>query len=70
MSIWYRLIGLFFLFVLIEEAIYYSWNRYLYGKDFGRRQKWKTRLLLVFSFFKRKEHIVIEHSEYEEKSSS
>ncbi|PLS07217.1 hypothetical protein [Neobacillus cucumis] len=60
---------LFLLFVILEEAIYYSWNRYLYGKNIEMRQKWKTRILNVRSLFRRKKQMVIQHSDQEKSSS-
>ncbi|ULT59144.1 hypothetical protein L1999_11730 [Neobacillus drentensis] len=69
MSVWYIITAAFFLFVVLEESIYYSWNRYVYGKNVERRGKWKHRWLVVLRLFKRNKRIVVE-TKNQEKSSS
>jgi len=69
MTVWIMIAVVFIIFVALEELIYYSWNRHVYGKNFKLRQKWKNRLFVVLAFFKRKKTIVIE-TKNQEKSSS
>lgn len=70
MSVWLIMTAAFFLFVVLEESIYYSWNRYVYGKNVEMRGKWKNRLLVVLRFFKRNKPIVVETNNQEKSSSS
>ena len=69
MSVWLMITAAFFLFVVLEESIYYSWNRYVYGKNMEMRRKWKNRLFVVLRFFKRTKPIVIETNNQEKSSS-
>lgn len=50
------MIGVWFcvLLLIMEESIYYFWNRYVYGPDYERRNKWKKRMMSIVSFFKKK----------------
>ncbi|MEH7094285.1 hypothetical protein [Neobacillus vireti] len=70
MSVWLIMTAAFFLFVVLEESIYYSWNRYVYGKNVEMRGKWKNRWLVVLRFFKRNKQIVVEATNQEKSSSS
>ncbi|MEH7119855.1 hypothetical protein V7128_20900 [Neobacillus vireti] len=69
MSVWIMIAVVFIIFVALEELIYYSWNRHVYGKNIKLRQKWKNRLFVVLAVFKRKKTIVIE-TKNQEKSSN
>ncbi|MBT2658201.1 hypothetical protein J7E81_23660 [Bacillus sp. ISL-18] len=70
MSVWLIMTAAFFLFVVLEESIYYSWNRYVYGKNVEMGGKWKNRWLVVLRLFKRDKPIVIETSNQEKSSNS
>jgi hypothetical protein len=70
MSVWLTITAAFFLFVFLEESIYYSWNRYIFGKNVEMRRKWKNRLLVVLTFFKRNKPIVVETNNREKSSNS
>ncbi|MEH7414609.1 hypothetical protein V7266_04850 [Neobacillus drentensis] len=69
MSVWIMILAAFLLFIVLEETIYYSWNRYVYGKNYLMRQKWKNRFLHVLAVFKRNKSIDVE-TNHQEKSSS
>ena len=60
--------GCFSLLMVLEESIYYTWNRYVYGPNEERKRKWKTRLKTVKSVFKIKQVVEI-HDMNNEKSS-
>ncbi|MCL6572382.1 MAG: hypothetical protein K6T88_11965 [Bacillus sp. (in: Bacteria)] len=44
----------FILLIIIEESIYYFWNRYVFGPNNARRNKWKSRFTAISTFFKRR----------------
>jgi hypothetical protein len=69
MSVWYLITAAFLLFVVLEESIYYSWKRYVYGKNMEMRRIWKIRLFVVLRLFKRTKPIVIETNNQEKSSS-
>jgi len=69
MSDWYLITAAFLLFLVLEESIYYSWNRYVYGKKMDMRLIWKNRLFVVLRFFKRSKPIVMETNNQEKSSS-
>lgn len=53
MGIWAMKLGLVFGSILvIEECIYYCWNRYVYGKKEKRR--WLTLLIIIWLSLKLK----------------
>ncbi|ETI67723.1 hypothetical protein [Neobacillus vireti] len=55
MSFWITICGLFFgLLLIIEELIYFSWNRYVYGPNLERKMKRKNRIKWLLALFKRK----------------
>ncbi|MFF2448130.1 hypothetical protein ACFVSW_13615 [Neobacillus sp. NPDC058068] len=55
MSFWITICGLFFgLLLIIEELIYFSWNRYVYGPNLERKMKRKKRIKWLLALFKRK----------------
>ncbi|MGG3470662.1 hypothetical protein ABES02_24645 [Neobacillus pocheonensis] len=56
------------LFLIIEELIYYLWNRYVYGPNFESQNRWKKRYNAFVRFFKRKTNTDI-HENNNEKSS-
>ncbi|MBO0961838.1 hypothetical protein J1P26_19210 [Neobacillus sp. MM2021_6] len=60
--------GFFSLLMVLEESIYYFWNRYVYGPNVERKRKWNNRLKAVWRFFKRKQVVEI-HEMNKEKSS-
>ncbi|WML39319.1 hypothetical protein RCG19_19370 [Neobacillus sp. OS1-2] len=60
--------GFFSLLMVLEESIYYFWNRYVYGPNVERKRKWNSRLKAVWRFFKRKQVVEI-HEMNKEKSS-
>jgi hypothetical protein len=69
MLFWITICGLFFgLLLIIEEVIYYSWNRYVYGPNLERKRKWKKRLTAVLRLFKRKHQTEIHETESEKSS--
>jgi len=70
MSVWLIITAAFLLFVVLEESIYYSWNRYVYGKNTEIRGKWKNRWLVVLRFFKRNKPIVVGTNNQEKSSNS
>ncbi|MCM3726911.1 hypothetical protein M3226_14580 [Neobacillus cucumis] len=70
MSIWFMISGAFLLIVLLEESIYYGWNRYVYGKNNQMRSKRKNRLFVVLEFFKQKKKSIDIETNHQEKSSS
>lgn len=66
---WASIFALFCcLFLIIEELIYYLWNRYVYGPNNGRKNRWKNRYHAFVRFFKRKPATDI-HKSNNEKSS-
>ncbi|MEH7438351.1 hypothetical protein V7182_12815 [Neobacillus drentensis] len=76
MSYWITIFVLFIvLFLVVEELIYYFWNRYVYGPNLERKSNWKKRITTIwkvmttfFTFFKKKQPIEIQEAN-EEKSS-
>ncbi|MFJ7726489.1 hypothetical protein ACIQXV_10015 [Neobacillus sp. NPDC097160] len=66
MSYWMTTTALFFgLFIVIEESIYYFWNRYVYGPNEERKRKWKERAKAILRIFKRKQYIDIQETNNE-----
>ncbi|WP_066064631.1 hypothetical protein [Neobacillus soli] len=64
---WITISTLFILLlIVIEESIYYFWNRYVYGTNDVRRRKWTKRLTSVITFFKRKRTAEIHETKKEE----
>ncbi|MED3562952.1 hypothetical protein [Bacillus xiapuensis] len=43
MWLWISL-GLLVFLIVLEEMINWGWNRYLYGPNLERKQKWKKRM--------------------------
>ncbi|MGG3563056.1 hypothetical protein ABES03_15795 [Neobacillus rhizosphaerae] len=76
MSYWITVFVLFIaLFIVVEELIYYFWNRIVYGPNLERRSKWKKRMITfwkvittILTLFKKKRPIEIQEAN-EEKSS-
>jgi hypothetical protein len=55
MSYWMWFFGLIIVFLIVmEESIYYLWNRYVYGPNHERINRWKHRTNKVIHLFKRK----------------
>lgn len=42
----------FALLLVIEEFVYYFWNRYVYGTKIEKKRKWRSRLLTGVVFLK------------------
>jgi len=55
MGVWLTFcIIIFGIFVIIEESIYYFWNRYVYGPNVETKMKWKKRFKRLQSILKKK----------------
>ncbi|WP_040209543.1 hypothetical protein [Neobacillus jeddahensis] len=68
MSVRYMIPILFFLFTVLEELIYLSWNRYVYGANPDRKRRWKKYMnYILTAFSKRKSKVILK--ENHEKSS-
>jgi hypothetical protein len=46
----------FVLLLIVEEFIYYFWNRYVYGANYERKRRWWGRLSASGVIFKRLFH--------------
>ncbi|MFS0777985.1 hypothetical protein ABC255_18555 [Neobacillus sp. 3P2-tot-E-2] len=49
---WYLIVvpaGLYILFILLEESVYYFWNRYVYGPK-ERKERHRRRIILGMAF--------------------
>ncbi|MEH7376124.1 hypothetical protein [Neobacillus drentensis] len=46
----------FVLLLILEEFIYYFWNRYVYGANYERKRRWRGRLPVASVIFKRLFH--------------
>ncbi|MDR6123832.1 hypothetical protein QFZ87_003429 [Bacillus sp. SLBN-46] len=76
MSYWITVFVLFIvLYLVVEELIYYFWNRYVYGPNLERKSKWKKKISTIWkvmttilTFFKKKRPIEIQEAN-EEKNS-
>ncbi len=68
MSVWFWITVLFFLLVIVEELIYYLWNRYIYEAKNERCEKRKNRMIAILTFFKKKQPI--EFQEVDQQKSS
>jgi hypothetical protein len=55
LKMWYWIAAFFVCLVVFEEAIYYSWNRYLYGKKKKPFKERKWRKVTRFLFLKWKQ---------------
>ncbi|EKN65713.1 hypothetical protein BABA_19011 [Neobacillus bataviensis LMG 21833] len=60
--------GCFCLVIVLEESIYYFWNRYVYGPNEERTRKWKNRLKTIRGFLKRKQYDNIQETNNEKSS--
>ncbi|MDN3015278.1 hypothetical protein PH210_03535 [Paenibacillus sp. BSR1-1] len=54
------------LFLIIEEIVYYLWNRYVYGPNYEGKSKWKNRAKAFIRLFKRKSPTGIHETHKEE----
>jgi hypothetical protein len=68
MPVWFWITVLFFLLFIMEELIYYLWNRYIYGANNEKNRKWQNRLTMIITFFKRKKPIDIQEVEQQKSS--
>jgi len=59
---------IFGIFVIIEESIYYFWNRYVYGPNVETKMKWKKSVKRLLSIVKKKP--VVESRETNQEKSS
>ncbi|MDQ0971906.1 hypothetical protein QFZ31_001784 [Neobacillus niacini] len=41
--------GIYILFIILEESVYYLWNRYVYGPKERKARRWK-RIILEMAF--------------------
>jgi hypothetical protein len=41
--------GIYILFIILEESVYYLWNRYVYGPKERKARRWK-RIILGTAF--------------------
>lgn len=41
--------GIYILFIILEESVYYLWNRYVYGPKERKARRWK-RIILGMAF--------------------
>ncbi len=52
LKMWYWIgmaAGIYILFIILEESVYYLWNRYVYGPKERKARRWK-RILLEIAF--------------------
>lgn len=57
MWFWITISVIVFVFLLVvEELIYYFWNRYVYGENYERKRRWWSRLSVGGVIFKRVFH--------------
>lgn len=76
MSYWVTVFALFIVLLLVvEELIYYSWNRYVYGPNLERKAKWKNSMISIWKkltkiivFFKKKQPTDIQEAKNEKSS--
>ncbi|MDQ1146365.1 hypothetical protein QE429_003192 [Bacillus sp. SORGH_AS 510] len=76
MSYWVTVFILFIVLLLVvEELIYYFWNRYVYGPNIERKAKWKNRrislwkkLKTIIFIFKKKQPTDIQDANNEKSS--
>lgn len=55
MSDWITIFAIVIIVIaVVEELIYYIWNRYLYGKKEKRQRRWLQKLVLWISRIKKK----------------
>ncbi|WP_066397385.1 hypothetical protein [Neobacillus mesonae] len=55
MSDWITIFAIVIIMIaVVEELIYYIWNRYLYGKKEKRQRRWLQKLVLLISRIKKK----------------
>lgn len=55
MSDWITIFAIVIIMIaVVEELIYYIWNRYLYGKKEKRQRRWLQKLVLWISRIKKK----------------
>jgi hypothetical protein len=59
---------IFIVLMIVEEANYYFWNRYVYGPNVERKVNWKKRISTVLTLFKKK-HLTDINETNREKSS-
>ncbi|MEH7111221.1 hypothetical protein V7124_02450 [Neobacillus niacini] len=50
--IWMGLL-IFFLFIILEESVYFLWNRYVYGRKERKQRRWNNRNTLGIDFLTR-----------------
>ncbi|MEH7355656.1 hypothetical protein V7150_19190 [Neobacillus drentensis] len=69
MGVWLTFcIIIFGIFVIIEELIYYFWNRYVYGPNVETKMKWKKRVKRLQSIYKKKPAVESRESNQEKSS--
>lgn len=55
MSDWITIFAIVIIVIaVVEELIYYIWNRYLYGKKEKKQRRWLQKLVLWISRIKKK----------------
>ncbi|WHY79684.1 hypothetical protein QNH20_11280 [Neobacillus sp. WH10] len=59
---------IFCIFVIIEESIYYFWNRYVYGPNVETKMKWKKRVKRLQSILIKKPAVESRESNQEKSS--
>lgn len=59
---------IFVLLLIIEELIYYFWNRYVYGPNVERKTIWKKRIKWMLAIFRKKPAVEIRETNHEESS--
>lgn len=47
-EMWYWIAAFFVSFIVLEESIYYGWDRYVFGKKQPKIRKWLGTLALWF----------------------
>ncbi|MFJ5761276.1 hypothetical protein ACIQAA_19660 [Neobacillus sp. NPDC093182] len=48
LDMWYWIsiaAGIYILFIILEESVYYLWNRYVYGPKERKSSRWKSFIL-------------------------
>jgi hypothetical protein len=48
LDMWYWIsiaAGIYILFIILEESVYYLWNRYVYGPKERKARRWKSIIL-------------------------
>lgn len=66
---WFWIAVLSLVFIIFEESIYFSWNRYVYGAKESKPKYWKIRIVMGISFLIRKKFRKSRHKLFHKISS-